>query len=246
MSQSSLPSAAFHLLGEVDFARLEALQDWLVDEKAADPSPGITVLLAEHEPLITVGRCGSRGHIRWEERELVSRKLPVRWLARGGGCIPHGPGQLAIYPIVPLAALGWSVGGYLRRLAAGLAAAISATGITPQTRPGRFGLWGRTGLLAAIGVAVRGEVACFGAYLNVHPAMQAFQGVDTDYDPQPGGRRTMGSLMAERGRMVRMQGVRSLVVEHLAAAFDQPRFHLLTGHPQLDERKPARIPARAS
>jgi len=246
MSDPTIPSASFHLLGAAPFARVEELQERLVREKAENERSGIDVLLCEHEPLITIGRCGSRGHMRWDERELTSRRLEIRWLARGGGCIPHGPGQLAIYPIVPLQQLGWTIGEYLRRFSAGLSAAIRAVGLAPQSRQGRFGLWGRTGQLAAIGVAVRHDITYFGAYLNVHPAMQVFQAVDSDYDPQPGARRTMGSLMAERGRTVRMQGVRSLVVEHLAAAFDQPKFHLLTGHPYLAAGdRPARI-SRAS
>jgi lipoate-protein ligase B len=32
----------------------------------------------------------------------------------------HAPGQLAVYPIVPLGLFGWTVGEYLRRLQRGM------------------------------------------------------------------------------------------------------------------------------
>ena len=72
----------------------------------------ITVLLCEHPALISVGRTGSRGHIRLTNEQLRMRQLEVRWVSRGGGCVLHGPGQIAVYPIVPLRWHGWTVGDY--------------------------------------------------------------------------------------------------------------------------------------
>ena len=69
------------------------------------------LILCEHPPLITVGRQGSRGHIRFDTEELFVRGWPVRWVNRGGGCLLHLPGQLAIYPILPLARLAVQVVG---------------------------------------------------------------------------------------------------------------------------------------
>ena len=52
--------------------------------------------------------------------------------------------------------------------------------------PGRHrsfsGVWGRTGQLAAVGVAVRHWVTYYGAYLNVCPPMGLFRLVETDGD----------------------------------------------------------------
>ena len=40
--------------------------------------------------------------------ELAQRQLAIRYIGRGGGAILHAPGQLAIYPIVPLDWHGWT------------------------------------------------------------------------------------------------------------------------------------------
>ncbi len=56
------------------------------------------------------------------------RRLDVRWVNRGGGCVLHAPGQLAIYPIVPLAWHRWTVGEYLRRFRQALTQTLDELG----------------------------------------------------------------------------------------------------------------------
>ncbi len=147
----------------------------------------------------------------------------------------HGPGQLAVYPIVPLNLLGWTVGGYLRRLHRGLLDALAELNVRGETYPGVYGIWGRSGLLASVAVAVRRRVACHGAYLNVNPPMRRYAFVDGFplCPDSESGKSTMGCLLAERQATVRMTSVRAALVKTLAAAFDCPRYHLLTGHPWL-------------
>lgn len=225
------PAAQFHLLGQVELDVCLALQRRLVYEAGNGDAP-LTIILCEHPEAITVGRSGSRGHIRLSPDELARRRFDVRYLGRGGGCVLHGPGQLAIYPIVPLAQRGWTVGGYLRRLQSGLAAALAELRVPTTERPGRFGLWGRSGQLAAVGVVVQANVAWQGAFLNVSPQSQALGYVDTDPDAaREGGKTAMGSMVSETGRRVTMPMVRSAVVPHLASALECDRHHLHTGHP---------------
>jgi len=192
------------------------------------------LLLCEHPALITVGRAGSRAHIRLSEAELQHRRLAVRFVARGGGCVAHGQGQLAIYPIVSLERRGWSVGQYMRRLQAGVRDALAEMKYKPVTHPRRFGLWGRSGQLAAMGVAVRDWVALHGAFLNVSAPRGACGYVDVMPENNDSElRMTMGSLLSEHGRAVRMSTVRSNLVAKLADSFDCPRQHWHTGHPLL-------------
>jgi len=227
----------FHLLGRVDFATCLALQQRLVHKAGEFDAESITVLLCEHPDIITIGRAGSRGHIRMGRRELTSRGLEVRWIGRGGGCILHSPGQLAVYPIVPLAPYAWTVGNYLQRLRQALAASLVETGVRVETRPDRFGIWGRTGQLVAVGAAVRDWVTYHGAFINVHPAMGVYRFIDSGAGRAlpPGERATMSCLLAERGKTTRMTTVRASVVANLAAALDCDRYHLHTGHPLLPQ-----------
>jgi len=84
-------------------------------------------------------------------------------------------------------------------------------------------IFGRTGQLAAFGVAVRHWITYYGAYLNVCPPMGMFRLVEPK----------MSSLVAERCGPVRMTAVRAALVRRLAEAFGSDRYHLYTGHPLL-------------
>src|SRR5436190_1900312 len=105
-----------HLLGTVDFEDCLSLQRRLAYDALSRPDGRIVVLICEHPPLITIGRSGSRADVRLTAAELADRQLEIRNISRGGGAVLHSPGQLAIYPIVPLTLHGWTIGDYLRRL----------------------------------------------------------------------------------------------------------------------------------
>lgn len=226
---SAAPALAAYLLGPLEFESALALQQRLVFEASGDPEGQITLLVCEHPPLVTIGRQGSRGDVQIDSDELERKRLEVRWTNRGGGTILHLPGQLAIYPIVPLAWHGWTPGEYLRRLHEGLLESLQQFGIAAQVLPDRAGVWGRTGLLAAVGVAIKTGVSYFGAYVNVDPLMASVRRVRTDSIT----RQPMSGLAVERRHGVRMTAVREAVVRHLAAALGADRYHIHSRHPLL-------------
>ncbi len=223
------PAVETFLLGRIDYRRCLELQRRLIGEIGGRDDGQIALLLCEHPPVVTVGRGGSPGEIATDSRLLRSRQIEVRWVNRGGGCLLHCPGQLAIYPLVPLRWHGFSVGEYLERLLAGIVETLDELGIRGHTPPGQSGVWGRTGQLAAVGVAVRNWVTYYGAYLNVCPSMGLFRLVDSD----PVGQTRMSCLVAEHRGRVRMTTVRAGLVRHLAEALGCTRYHLYTGHPLL-------------
>lgn len=227
-SQQS-PSVETYLLGRIPFQRCLELQRQLIRQIGERDDGQIALLLCEHPPVITVGRGGSAGHIASDSRMIRNRQIEVLWVNRGGGCLVHCPGQLAIYPLVPLRWHGFSLGEFLERLQAGIVETLDDMNIQGHTRAGKHGIWGRTGQLAALGVAVRDGVTYYGAYLNVCPSMGLFRLVETDPSPET---RT-SCLVAERGRNARMTTVRATLVRHLADAFGCERSHLYTGHPLL-------------
>jgi lipoyl(octanoyl) transferase len=189
-------------------------------------------VVCEHEPAITVGRAGSPIDVAGQGHALKSRQVDVQWVARGGGAMLHCPGQLAIYPIVPLRWHGFTVGEYLERLLAAVVETLDDLRIPSRIAPGRFGVWGRTGQLAAVGIAVRDGVTRHGAWLNVCPPMGMFRLVDTD--PTQGTH--MSCLAAERRGHVRMSTTRSTLVPHLARTLGCQRYHLHSGHPYLSRK----------
>ena len=242
-AQPSLPRdfpVHIHLLGTVDFEDCLALQRRLAYDALSRSDGRIVVLICEHPPLITLGRAGSRAHVRFTASELAHRQLEVRYISRGGGAILHAPGQLAIYPIVPLDSHGWTVGDYMRRLHKALTDLLVEFNVKPAPVAGNMALAGRSGVLAALGVKVRQGVTMHGAFLNVNPDMRDFGRVTV------AGGQSMSSLLSHRALPTKMTKVRAALVTHLAEALLLERYHLHTGHPLLadlpdrnDQRKVA-------
>jgi lipoyl(octanoyl) transferase len=223
-----------YLLGMVDFDAALALQRLLVYQVAGDRASA-AVVLCEHPPLITVGRHGSRAHILYEPEELRALRWPVRWVNRGGGCLLHLPGQLAVYPILPLDRLGLGLQAYLDGLQAVLAALLADFGIQAGGRPGRPGVWTGTRPIAAVGVAVRHWVTYYGATLNVNPDLVPFRRVRCLGPAE----EPMTSLERERRGPLRPALVRERLLEHFTACFPFARTAVFSDHPALRRATPS-------
>lgn len=244
MSASPPPSSLAHarrplavwLAGRIGWDGLAAMGErlaWEVSEPGGRPP---TLVVCELEPSITIGRLGSRADVELSADELRSRQIGIRFVGRGGGAVLHGPGQVCVSLFAALEDLGLgrhAVGGYVDRFEAGVAAALERLGCGPLRRTGLHGIFGRSGLLAAIGIAVRRGVACHGGFVNVCPALEPYRQVravpaaagDTE------GPATMGSVEAELRRKVRIQDARTALIERLAAAFAFPRTQIQSGFP---------------
>ena len=220
-----------YLLGSVEFEAALTLQRTLAFQ-LADERQSAALVLCEHPPLITVGREGSPAHIRYDLNDLRARRWPVRWVNRGGGCLLHLPGQLAIYPIVPLDEHGLGVTAYLERLERILIATLDDFGVPARMRPGQPGVWVGARLIASVGIAVRDWVAYFGAALNINPDLFPFRMVRT----APGETEPMTSLARERRGPLRPSLVRERLVDHFNDAFHFDRTALFFDHPCLEHR----------
>jgi lipoyl(octanoyl) transferase len=223
-----------YLLGPVEFETALALQRILAFE-AAGERHSAALVLCEHPPLITVGRDGSPADLRYGLDELRARRWPMRWVNRGGGSLLHLPGQLAIYPIVPLDWRGLGLAAYVEYLQRILIAVLDDFSVQGVTRPTQPGVWVGRRLIAGVGVAVRDWVAYFGAVLNINPDLFPFRILRS----APGDREPMTSLVRERRGPLRPALVRERLLEHFTAAFPFERTALFTSHHCLEHR-PAR------
>lgn len=215
-----------YLLGTLDFDAFLALQRRLVYEAGGDRSSG-SLVLCEHPPGITIGREGSRAHVRPGPEELDARGWPLRFVGRGGGAMLHLPGQVACYPVIPLD--GLTAADYVDALHGVVLDLLRDYGLegTPDAdRPGAR-VNGRR--IAHVGVAVRDNVTCFGLVFNADPDLAHFRDVRCDGDAVP-----MTSLQREAAARVRVPGVRQRLVELVAGRFGFDRvsvFHTLAGAP---------------
>lgn len=232
-----VPALEAFLLGQIKFDEAVTLQRRIVEESRKRGDGQVTLLLCEHPAMITIGRGGSPGDVAMHNHLVRDQQLPVRWVNRGGGALVHCPGQLAVYPIVPLGWHQFSIGQFLDRLRSGLVNGLRDVhpSILPEPRTPDFpaessgAIYGRTGQLAALGIAVRHWITYYGAYVNVCVPAGLFRLVRAS----PGSLASMSCLAAERCGPVKMTALRAALVHHLAGSFGCDRYHLYTGHPLL-------------
>jgi lipoyl(octanoyl) transferase len=214
-----------YLLGRLEFDALIGLQRRLVYEVDGDRAAG-TVILCDHPPGITVGREGSRAHVRPSPEELHARGWPVRWVSRGGGVVLHLPGQVACYPIIALDKLGMTPAAYLSELQSVVVDLLHEYDVRAEPDPDHPGVRVHGRRVAHVGVAVRSWVSCFGIVLNVNPDLEPFHDVHCDGDLLP-----MTAAQRETPGLVRIPAVRQRLVELVAARFGFERVSLFHTHP---------------
>ncbi|MSQ94157.1 MAG: hypothetical protein EXR98_06320 [Gemmataceae bacterium] len=228
-----------YLLGSIPFDAILRLQRRLHFEITGDRRQA-AIIVCEHPPLITVGRQGSRSHIRLEAEELRLRGWPIRWVNRGGGCVLHLPGQIGLYAVLPLDRLGLGVPAYLQELGTTVCSFLTDFSVSAATRTDAGGVWAGGRLVASLGVSVRDWVTGYGAYVNIHPTLELFRQVSASPDEA----LPMTSLERERGGPVRPSLVRERLIEHFRARFGFSRVTLFSDHPALNGTL-RRLPAPA-
>ncbi len=235
MMDSPLPNGqAFevYLLGTTEFADLRELQLRLVYDLGETGTASL--VLCEHPPTITVGRQGSRSHIRPDDDQLQRWGLDVHWVNRGGGCVLHMPGQLAVYLCIPLRTLGLSLQSYvddLHQIAINVLGDFSLVGQTRASSPGVFVDQAR---VASVGVAVKRWIAYYGLYLNVATYLDAFGAILNEPDPDDRHRPLrQTSMESRRQRPAPMTRVRESLIAHVEGTFGLERRHVLTNHPMI-------------
>jgi lipoyl(octanoyl) transferase len=130
-------------LGRVPYDETHALQKRLLEKRIAKEIPN-TLLLLEHEPVVTVGRGGDGSNVIGGVEALRARGVAFAETGRGGDVTYHGPGQLVAYPIFDLRPDRCDVRRYVQDLANVMIALCKDYGVAAGTIPGdsRYvGVW---------------------------------------------------------------------------------------------------------
>jgi lipoyl(octanoyl) transferase len=218
------------MLGLMDWESTLGLQRRLAYQVSGQrSSPGL--ILCEHDPLISVGRQGSMAHLTLDRNDLTTRRWPIRWVNRGGGCILHTPGQLAIYPVVALDELGLSVPAYLDELREMVRSVLVEFDIRARLPADDSDVYVGPRPIACLGIAVRNWVSYFGIFLNVNPDLHLYRRVHCAASGEP-----MTSMERERRCPIRSSRVRERVVERFADRFGCSETALFFDHPALSPK----------
>jgi lipoate-protein ligase B len=161
-------------LGRVEYGRALGLQRELWRLRVEDEIPDTLVLL-EHEPVITLGRSAKASNLLVSEAELALRGVALQRIERGGDVTFHGPGQLVGYPVFKLQTGIAGVRWFVERVEAALVRTLSELRVNAEIRPGHIGVWCQERKIASIGIAVKRRVTFHGFALNVAVDLSFFR-----------------------------------------------------------------------
>jgi lipoyl(octanoyl) transferase len=204
-----------YLLPTTDWSDVVSLQRWLVYEMAGEPRSRAALVLCEHFPVITIGRQGSRSHLHADDSDLVCQLLDVHWTNRGGGCWLHGPGQLVVYPIVPIDPTRSSLRRYRDALYQTMLNVLCEFGIPAVRDAARLGIVVGEREIGHVGIAVTSWVAYHGCYLNVSMPLDRYEWIQ----PNPFSHRKMSSMLRELRLPIRTTAVRESFLRHFMELF---------------------------
>lgn len=169
-------------LGRMPYREAWQRQRALVEARDTDQADD-TLLLVEHEPVLTLGRHASDAHVVASPAELERRGIEVIRVERGGEVTYHGPGQLVAYAIVRLRDRGILLRPFVRALESAMADVAAAYGLEAAARPGYPGIWvdpsgPRPRKLGALGLRVERGITFHGVGLNVSTCLADFALID--------------------------------------------------------------------
>lgn len=214
-------------LGRRPYAEVHELMLALVSARQRG-EVGDTLLLLEHEPVITLGRGGKRENVLVAATRLGELGVSVETSGRGGDVTMHAPGQLVAYPILDLAPDRQDVRRYVGDLTRVMNALLAPFGVQGGTMSGMIGLWvdvhdpahwkgegeaEEPRKIGAIGVRISRWVTSHGFALNLATDLELFRLI------VPCGIRTFGvtSIQQLTGERVETRAV----AERAAAQFGQ-------------------------
>jgi lipoate-protein ligase B len=179
--------------------------------------PAGAILFVQHPPVITIGRRpGAQDHLLVPEALLRQQGVEVVATDRGGDITFHGPGQLVVYPVLPLNYYGLGIHRYLRLLEQAVIDTLADLGLAGFRDACATGVW--TGSAAhaekvcAIGIKLKRWISLHGAAVNVSTDLRYFAMINPC-----GLSRPVTSIEKLLGRAVPMATVQAATAKHLLA-----------------------------
>lgn len=201
--------------GLEDFRETLELQHKLVEQRRQNQI-GDTILIVEHQPVITLGARQIANKLLIEQDKLAAKGIDVVDIRRGGGATAHNPGQIVFYPILNLQELRLDINEYIRTLEQIGIELLEQLGVEAQRRKGFPGLWVKNNSqfstlnsqfrkIASIGVRVSRQITHHGMAINIQNDLSIFDAI------VPCGLENvkMTSVLNETGKKHSMQDVKN-------------------------------------
>ena len=129
------------------------------------------------QPIITEGLRSEKNDILWSKEKLKQFKMEQISIRRGGETTLHTPGQLVIYPVLPLAFFSLKIKDYIVMLENITEQVLSQLGIQTKRLEKYAGLSTAKGKIAFFGVHISQRITQHGLAINVNNPLQLFSAI---------------------------------------------------------------------
>lgn len=162
-------------LGIIDYEEALDIQERLLQLRKENRISD-TILILEHEPVITIGKRGNQSNILVPREFLKGKGVKICSIGRGGDVTYHGPGQIIGYPIMHFQDHVTGVRGLVHSLEEIFVQLLEDH---YQIKAGRDsehpGVWIGNDKITAIGLLIRSGVTMHGFAFNVNTDLTPFQ-----------------------------------------------------------------------
>ena len=174
----------------------------------ADP----VLFCVEHPNVLTVGKHATSEDLLVTLESLEKEGISFEHTERGGKITAHMPGQIVVYPILPLTRLGLSVRRYVCSLETAMINTLAAFSLHANRHPEYPGVWWEGKKMGAVGVRIQNRVSLHGISLNVNNSLGLFHKI------VPCGikDRAVCNMAAALPSGVHVQDVKTLLIRELA------------------------------
>ncbi len=164
------------MLGRMPYREAWTLQRELVERRKSN-SIGDTLLLLEHDPVVTLGRDGSKASLKQSPEQMMQQGIDLVESDRGGDATYHGPGQVVGYLIVDLRPDQKDIRKYVRNVESAMIDTLAEYDLVGNRIDDAPGAWlmDPPRKIGAIGARVSRWVTHHGFAFNVNTRLEHFE-----------------------------------------------------------------------
>ncbi len=160
-------------LGQQDYKEVWDIQK-IIHEKRVQEKLCNTLLLVEHNPVITMGKSGKTLNLLLSPKVLEKKGIAYYEIERGGDVTYHGPGQLVGYPLFNVKKGLAGIRPFVNKMEDAIITTLAEFGISGEKQEKMIGVWAEEKKICSIGIAVKRWVSFHGFALNVNTDLEHF------------------------------------------------------------------------
>jgi lipoate-protein ligase B len=212
VEKSEFPPIKLLDLGTISYGEGYETQELYHKKVLEGELPGCIISL-EHRSVLTLGKHADPDMILIDAEAMEAQGIDCVRTDRGGEVTAHMPGQLVVYPILPLVKLQIQPRVYVNALMRAVIETLKLYGIESRCDAEHPGVWVGPNKICAVGVRIRERVSMHGIALNVNNSLELFERII------PCGIRDRGvtSMAQELKRVIDMKVLRAELIARIGS-----------------------------